>query len=508
MAEAKAKSKSFSFPTAYTVLFVLSLIMVSLTWVINSGMYSKIRFDSITSQFHVTHPDQSVEVYPGSQGSLDELNVKLNVSSFTNGEITTDIGIPGTYTVVESNPQQLMAALEAPIEGMYSAIDVVFFVLVIGGFLGVVNASNTLNAGIQTLARNMVGREKWLIIVVTSLVSLGGTTFGMYEETFAFYPILIPIFVAAGYDSLTGMAAIFIGSFIGCTFSTINPFSTIIASSAAGINWADGIVFRSLLLVVSTALGITYLLRYAEKVKADPSLSIVADRMDSFRQKMMGQQTGGAELVLSGRQKAVLGVFAATFGVMVYGVITQGWWFKEMTTLFLGASIVVAIVSRIDEKTYVTELVKGANDLLGVAMIIAIAKGIGVIMNEGMIGDTILFAGSELVAGMNKGVFVLTMMGLFAGIYLLVPSSSGMALVAMPIMAPLADSVGIPREHIVNAFMYGIGLMCAITPTGLTLPALAMADVPYDRWLKFIMPLLLVLIAITCVSMLVYLYAF
>ena len=503
-----AKTKSFSFPTAYTVLFVLSLVMVALTWVINSGMYSKIGYNATSSQFQVTYPDASTQILPGTQQSLDDLNIKLDLSSFTDGEITTDIGIPGTYTEVESNPQSILAALQAPIEGMYTAIDVVFFVLIIGGFLGVVNASNTLNCGIKTLARNMKGREKWLIITVTSLVSLGGTTFGMYEETFAFYPILIPVFIAAGYDSLTGMAAIFIGSFIGCTFSTINPFSTIIASSAAGVNWADGIVFRSILMVASTALGIGFLLRYAEKVKADPSQSIVADRMDAIRAKLAAQDTGGADEELSTRQKAVLGVFAATFGVMVYGVIALGWWFQEMTTLFLGASIIVALVSGINEKTFVTELVKGANDLLGVAMIIAIAKGIGVIMDQGMISDTILNAGSEMVTGMNKGVFLIAMMFVFGGIFLLVPSSSGMALVAMPIMAPLADSVGIPREHIVNAFMYGIGLMCAVTPTGLTLPALAMGDIPYDRWLKFIMPLLLTLTLMTCCAMVVYVYLF
>ena len=168
-----------------------------------------------------------------------------------------------------------MELLNAPIQGIYEGVDIMAFILVIGGLIGVVNHTGAFSAGIGSLSINLKGRERWLIVIVTSLIALGGTTFGLAEETIAFYPILIPIFIAAGYDALVGIAAIYLGSSVGTMASTVNPFSTIIASDTAGINWTSGMPMRLAMLILGTAICIIYTIRYAEKVKKDPTKSLI-----------------------------------------------------------------------------------------------------------------------------------------------------------------------------------------------------------------------------------------
>ncbi len=191
---------------------------------------------------------------------------------------------------------------------------------------------------------------------------------------------------------------------------------------------------------------------------------------------------------------------------MVYGVSSLGWWFEEMTTLFFVSAIIIALVDRIPEKEFVREFIQGANDLLGVALIIAIARGVTVLMDGGMISDSILHASASMVEGMDKGLFIVVMMFLFAGVSFFVPSSSGLAVLSMPIMAPLADVVGIPRDNIVSSYQFGMGLMAFITPTGLVLASLAMVNITFDKWLRFVMPLLGILIAMAAATLLINVY--
>ncbi|MBL4651129.1 MAG: YfcC family protein [Aureispira sp.] len=201
-------------------------------------------------------------------------------------------------------------------------------------------------------------------------------------------------------------------------------------------------------------------------------------------------------------------LFLLSFVVMIIGVSQRGWWFMEMTTTFFVGAILIGIVAGIKEKEFVQEFVKGANDLLNVALIIGIARGVTFLMDEGLISDTLLYYASNAVEGMPKALFANVMLFIYAGLSFFIPSSSGMAVLSMPVMAPLADVVGAPREIVVDAYQYGMGLMAFITPTGLILASLTMVNVTYDKWIKFVTPLLLVLTVFSMIYLTISVYMF
>ncbi|GHA27227.1 C4-dicarboxylate ABC transporter [Devosia pacifica] len=450
------------FPTAFTILFGLIVVVAALTWLIPAGQYDRAMNDAVGRE----------------------------------------IAVAGTYQQVEANPQGPVEVLLAPIAGFYdpdsnvaNAIDVALFVLLIGGFLGVVNATGAVDTGISSAMRALRGREKWMIPILMVLFAAGGTTYGMAEETLAFYPILIPLVIAAGYDSVTGVAIILIGAGIGVLGSTINPFATIIASNAAAIPFTGGLFLRLLILIGGFVLSAAFVMRYAARVKADPARSVVSSMKESNERFFLSKDTAtGSDAHLTLRQKLVLIVFAATFAVMIWGVSTQGWWMARMGALFLGASLVVGIIAWMGEKRFTAAFVDGARDLLGVALVIGLARGIVVIMEQGRISDTILYWSEQAVSGLSEVAFINAMFGIETAMSFLVPSSSGLAVLSMPILAPLADFAGVGRDLVVTAYQSANGLVNLINPTfAVVIGGLAIGRVPYERWLLFIWPLLLIL---------------
>ena len=275
----KSKKKKLSFPSCYTIMLIVLILVMGLTYIVPSGKYATLSYNADSNLFTVTSPNGDTTDYDATQNTLDELGIKIDLEKFTNESIWKPVGIPGTYENVETEEKtlikSLMELLNAPIQGIYEGVDIITFILVLGGLIGIVNNTGAFSAGIGSLSRNLKGRELWLIVIVTILIALGGTTFGLAEETIAFYPILIPIFIAAGYDALVGIAAIYLGSSMGTMASTVNPFSTIIASDTAGINWTSGILMRGSMLILGTAICILYIIRYAEKVKKDPTKSLI-----------------------------------------------------------------------------------------------------------------------------------------------------------------------------------------------------------------------------------------
>ncbi len=485
-----SKKKKLGFPSAFTVLFIVLIMAAMLTYFVPAGSYSKLAYNGDEKSFTVTKPDGSEESMPGTQATLDQLKVKINIAKFEDGSVYKPVAIPNTYEQVESHPQGFLDVLKSPIKGVYDTIDIIMFVFVLGGMIGVINHTGAFDAGIAALSRATKGKEFILIIVVSSLIALGGTTFGMAEETIALYPILIPIFLATGYDAIVCIAAIYMGSSVGTMFSTVNPFATVIASNAAGITFTEGLNIRLVGLILSMIITLVYIIRYAQKVKKDPSLSLVADQKAEIEERFLKNYDPNNAPSFDWRKISMLIIFFGSFVWMVVGVSKLGWWFEEMTALFLGASIVIGFLSGLSEKTFVDKFVAGAGELIGVALIIGVARAINGIMDAGMISDTILYYSSGAVQGMNGGIFSIVMMLVFGVLGFFIPSSSGLAVLSMPIMAPLADTVGLPRDIIVSAYTYGQGLMAFITPTGLILATLAMVDVTYDRWIKFIMPLM------------------
>jgi uncharacterized ion transporter superfamily protein YfcC len=481
---APTKKSRFTLPSAYTILFILIVLAAIATWIVPAGTYD-----------------------------LDE-----------NGS-----PVPGTYHEVEQKPARILVdSLTAPINGLYGiennegninyynegtlfgAIDVALFIIVIGGFLGVTMRTGAIQAGIGGLVARLRGREKLMIPILMTVFAIGGTTYGMAEESLAFYALVITVMIAAGYDTLTGAAIVLLGCGIGTLGSTINPFATGIASGFAGVSISDGLVGRLVILIVGLAIGIWFVMRYAAKVKADPSRSFVYDMKADNEAHFKAEGEGGGPVAMTGQQKVILAVFGLAFVAMMYGVIpwedlgiglpTLWWWFPEMTASFLLFSIVIGLIGRMKEGDLTSTFVEGAKDLLGVALIIGIARGITVIMNNGEITDTVLHWAELALGDVGEAMFAIVMYGLFLPLSFLIPSSSGLATVAMPIMAPLAGFVDVPAELVVTAYQSASGLMNLFIPTSaVVMGGLAIARVPYGRYLKWVWPLLIALAVVTIV---------
>ncbi len=478
--------KKITFPSAYTILFIVLILAAALTYVVNAGSYAKLTYDLDTGSFTQTLPDGTKKTLEGTQETLDQLGVANNITKFKDGSINKPIAIPGTYEKVEPNPQGVVDVLLAPIKGVYDSIGIILFVLIIGGVIGIVNESGSINAGIAALSRVTKGHEYLLIVFVTFLIALGGTTFGLAEETIAFYPILMPVYLAAGYDAIVCIAAIYMGSAIGSMFSTTNPFSVVIGSNAAGINFTQGISYRVIGLILGFLITTWYIVRYATRIKKNPEKSLVYEMRGQINQHFSKRE----EAELTTRRVWILSIFAISFVVMIYGVSNLGWWFEEMTALFLVSGILIGVLSGIGEKAFVNTFIGGAADLVGVGLVIGIARSINIVLENGLVSDSILYSLSNLVSGMSPNIFVVLMMFVFLILGFFIASSSGLATLAIPIMAPLADAVGVPRDVIITALIFGQGLMSFITPTGLILASLEMVNVTYNKWLKFILPLL------------------
>ena len=478
----KAK-KGFKMPSSYTVLLIIIAIMAVLTWIIPAGQYK-----------------------------VDD-----------GGAI-----IAGSYEAVKQNPQGIWDVLMAPINAMLgkaptsAAIDVAFFILMVGGFLGVVNETGTLDVGIASIVRKYKGREKMLILILMPLFALGGTTYGMGEETMAFYPLLVPVMMSVGFDSLTGVAIILLGSQIGCLASTLNPFATVIASDTAGISSASGLLLRLIFWIVMTALSTYYVYRYADKIQN-------ATREEDLKHFNVDS---GEEIPsqMNKKQKRVLLVFISTFVIMVAGFIPfkdlgitffdsfneslhkvpylgqligntdalGTWYFPQTAMLFAFMGILVGIIYGLKEEQIISSFMNGAADLLSVAIIVAVARGIQVIMNDGMITATILHWGEEGLKGLSSQLFIVLTYIFYLPMSFLIPSSSGLASATMGIMAPLGKFVNVPASLIVTAYQSASGVLNLIAPTsGIVMGALALGRVELSAWWKFMGKLVVAIVVIT-----------
>ena len=442
---------------------------------------------------------------------------------------------PGHLPGGRRRPQRILIdSLEAPINGLYGiedpatgqvdvfnsgvlfgAIDVALFILVIGGFIAITMKTGAIQAGIALLVRRLRGHERLMIPLLMTVFAIGGTTFGMAEESLAFYVLIITVMIAAGYDAVVGALVILLGAGIGVLGSTVNPFATGIASGFADVSLSDGLVLRLVILVAGLGIGIWFVSRYAERVRRDPTTSLVYDMKEANERHFAAEvdEESGAVL-LTGTHKVVLALFGLAFAVMVYGVIpwedlgiglpTLWWWFPEMTASFLLFAILIGLVGRMGEGELTSTFVDGARDLLGVALIIGIARGITVVMNNGQITDTVLHWAEEALGDVGEAGFAVVSYALFLPLSFLIPSSSGLATVSMPIMAPLADFAGADRSLVVTAYQSASGLLNLVTPTSaVVMGGLAIARVPYGKYLRFVWPLLLALAVLTTVVLVI-----
>ena len=482
----RKKSKKFKMPTSFTIIIILTIAVAALTFIIPAGQY----------------------------------------------EYNDGMPVAGTYKVVESNLQGIWDILNAPIKGFSGAIDIILFVLVLGGCLGVLFETKAIDAALSKVVARLKGREKILIPMVMGICAIGGTTYGMSEETIAFYPILIPVLLAAGYDVVTGIMVVFLGAGVGIVGGISNPFSVGIGSNLAGISLGDGILTRVVLFLSCFAFTVFFVMRYAEKVRKDPTKSIVYDIRQTTNAPF--EKNNNNEIIeFTRKRKKVLAIFGCMFLLMIIAIIPWGskfgihifenfheflmslpvfgnvlghtvalgdWFFTEMTMLFLVGAVLIGIVYGFNEKKIVDLFIHGAKDILSVALILGVAKGLSVIMTDGLIIDTVLHYGEMLLSNISGVLFPAIAYILYIPMSLLIPSSSGLHTATIPILAPLGDFLNVKREFIVMACQAGSETMNFISPTqAVLIGALTLANIPYERWLKHILPFFFGIMVITCI---------
>lgn len=331
------------------------------------------------------------------------------------------------------------------------------------------------------------------------LFSLGGTTFGLCEETLPFYMVFIPLMMSLGYDSLTGMAIVYLGAIAGCVASTINPFSTGLAQSLAELAPGSGFVYRGIIWIVITAISIIFVTAYAHKVKKNPEKSVVHNLDVQFKSNVEIEDS--KNIVFAKRDKLVLAIFILGMYVMVYGVLAKGWYTMEITMVFLVTGILAGLVGGLSESEVADSFIDGAKDLIYAALVIGFSRGILVIAQDGRIIDTILYNAANLLDGLPKPIFINLMMVVQHLLSYIVPSSSGQEALTIPIMAPLGDIMGVSRQVVVLAYQLGCGLGCYITPTsGVLMAALTMAKIPWIKYVKFVLPLMAAIFAVSIIA--------
>ena len=427
----------------------------------------------------------------------------------------------------------------APIKGFADALPVCLFVMILGGFLGMMTETGALDNGIAVLVQKLKGNEIMLIPVLMLIFSLGGTTYGMCEETVPFYALLAATMMAAGFDPMVGAATVLLGAGCGCLGSTVNPFAVgaaVDALTGVGIEVNQSIIIGlgAVLWIVTTAMSIVFVMNYAKKVKADKGSTILSMQELKDAEEAHGKAASEVhkEVKLTGRQKGVLIAFAFTFVVMIVGfipladlnegvanffdagavydadgnAIVQGWsalitglpigqwYFDEASTWFFLMAVLIGIIGGLSEKQIVNTFISGAADMMSVVLVIALARGISVLMANTGLDVYVLDAAANALAGLSGVIFAPMSFLVYFGLSFLIPSTSGMATVSMPIMGPLAVKLGFSPEVMVMIFSAAIGVVNLFTPTsGAIMGGLALAKIEWTTWLKFALKLIVAL---------------
>lgn len=427
----------------------------------------------------------------------------------------------------------------APVKGFADALPVCLFVMILGGFLGMMTETGALDNGIAVLVQKLKGNEIMLIPVLMLIFSLGGTTYGMCEETVPFYALLAATMMAAGFDPMVGAATVLLGAGCGCLGSTVNPFAVgaaVDALTGVGIEVNQSIIIGlgAVLWIVTTVMSILFVMSYAKKVKADKGSTILSMQELKDAEEAHGKAASEVhkEVKLTGRQKGVLIAFAFTFVVMIVGfipladlnegvanffdagavydadgnAIVQGWsalitglpigqwYFDEASTWFFLMAVLIGIIGGLSERQIVNTFITGAADMMSVVLVIALARGISVLMASTGLDVYVLDAAANALAGLSGVIFAPMSFLVYFGLSFLIPSTSGMATVSMPIMGPLAVKLGFSPEVMVMIFSAAIGVVNLFTPTsGAIMGGLALAKIEWTTWLKFALKLIVAL---------------
>lgn len=400
---------------------------------------------------------------------------------------TREVVDAATYHTVEAEPVTLMQFLSAVPRGMTESAQIIFFIFIIGGAFGVLQETRAIEAGIGRLLKLLRGKTWVLIPIIMILFSLGGAVFGMSEETIPFIPIFVSLCIAMGYDSITGAAIVLCGSSAGFAGAFMNPFTMQVAQGIAELPLMSGMGFRIVMYLVMVTVSAAFILVYAAKVKKQPQSSSMYE-IDRSREDMIDlnqmQHFGNKE-------KMILLVFVGAIALLIFGVIRWGWYMDEISAVFLGMSIVVALIAKMTPNEYAAVLSRGMAEIAGGALVVGFARGVLVVLTDGNILHTILHGASVLLGSLPSIISAVGMYVFQCLLNFLVPSGSGQAAVSIPIMAPLGDLVGVTRQTTCIAFQLGDGISNIFTPTsGYFMAALALAKIPWTKWARWILPLI------------------
>lgn len=417
----------------------------------------------------------------------------------TVNDIGQNVVAPGTYSVLAEQPLLSPLTLFTVIpQALGDAQGVIFFVLLIGGVMGILRATGMLDAVIGLLLAKFADKTGWLILGGMLTFGIFSALIGVAEEYLIFVAMLVALCRALKLDGITAMGILIVGYGIGYGLSLFNPFTLLIAQSIAEVPPASGLWYRLLLWPVLFAIGFHHVYRYAKKVAADPSASLLAD----ITPKTTHETTEYP--ALNGRHKIILLGFVGVLGLLVWGIKVHGWYLVELSALFLGFGLFAAIVSKMGASVAANKFIEGAAELTATALLIGFARSIAMIMEQGQVLDTVIYYLAMPVEAFGAHFGAVSMLVIQSILNLFIPSGSGQAFVTMPIMVPIADTAGIGRQIAVLAFQMGDGLMNMIVPTNPVLMGiLGLAGVPYERWFKFIAPLMIKLIIACAIAMLV-----
>lgn len=439
--------KGFKVPHVYVILLTVVAICAILTYLVPAGHYARV-------------------AGPGGRMIVD----------------------PASFENVAQTPVGFFDFLLSVPKGMVEIAEIIFFIFIVGGSFGVVNATGAVEAGIHKVTKTMAGKERAIIPIVMILFSLGGAVFGMAEETLPFIPIMVTLAIALGFDSLTGAAVVLAGAGAGFAAAFMNPFTVGVAQGIAELPLFSGMGYRIICYVSMLALTVGFIYWYAGRVKKDPSRSLMYE-LDQKREEVLDMSVM-REFTTS--HKLVLLVVVATMVLLVFGVMKYGWYIQEISALFLGMAIAVGIAGKLGFNGFAVNLAEGMAALTTGALVVGFARAILVVLTQGGILDTILYGAATAVASLPS---IFAAMGMYVFQCLLnfiIPSGSGQAAVSMPIMAPLGDIVGVTRQVAVLAYQFGDGISNIFTPTsGYFMAGLALAKIPWDKWAKWFIPLIL-----------------
>ncbi len=459
--------KKLAFPDALVLIFFMIVAAQVLTYILPAGKYER---EEVTLASGSKRDAVVAESY--HQNLTDEEKAKLPVA-------------PHTF-------------LDSVLRGMEGRADVIFFVFIIGGVIAIVKATGSIDALLSSAIKTFGGSPVVLVAGMTTVFAVGSSTIGMAEEYMPLIPILVSMCLAMKMDAMVAMGIVYVGAGVGYGCAAMNPFTVLIAQDIAGLEAFSGQWYRWVLLAVCTAIGVHHIMRYAKTIQQDPGKSLVADvdYSDGFDMP--------EDAKLTDARRIVLVVFVAGIAWFVWGAKSKGWYLHELSAIFLGVALVAACFGKLSPNRTAREFSAGACDMTSTALLIGFAGAIKVVMDKGMISDTVIYGLAQPLKEVGAEVSAVGMLLVQSVFNFFVPSGSGQALVTMPIMAPLADITEVPRQVAVLAYQMGDGFTNMIVPTNaLLMGMLLLGRIPYTRWLKFIVPLLIKLYIVSIIALIV-----